>query len=146
MEDLDVVYVKTTSDGKAFINADNGDLLVNEHYLPVVADKRTKQHLGLFSVVYFFSTLHNLLAQELREKCYNLPGSVVFQKARAINIALYQRIFYDYILGVFVGDDKVEEHQLSSYFDTFDDYQEPEILSEYACAAGRACHKFTPGK
>lgn len=71
---------------------------------------------------------------------------MVFQKARAINIALYQRMFYDYMLGVLVGDKNVEEHELSSYFESFNEYQEPEILSEYSCAAGRACHRFTPGK
>lgn len=123
--------------GKTFINSENGDILLNEYHLPVVADHRSQQHFGLYTISYFFSRLHNLIADELRRNCQTLPGFTVFQKARAINIALYQRIFYDYILADLIGDDKVVENELSSYFETFDENQEPEILSEYGCAAGR---------
>lgn len=112
----------------------------------MVADQRSNQHFGLYTASYFFSRVHNLVADELRKRCPSLPGFSVFQQARAINIAFYQHILYDYLLADLVGEDKVEEYRLSSYFDTFDEYQEPEVLSEYACAAGRACHKFTPGK
>ncbi|XP_063703741.1 chorion peroxidase-like [Culicoides brevitarsis] len=144
VDDLDQVYVRTTSHGREFLNADNGDHLFTEHGLPVVGDERSTQHLGLYSILYFYSKLHNLIAEDLRRKCHKLEGYEVFQKARALNIALHQRYFYDEVVAAFIGSDAVKEHQLSSEFDTFDEFQEAEILSEYACAAGRAAHNFVP--
>lgn len=132
--------------GREFLNSDNGDVLMNEYGTPVIADHRSMQHLGLFTMSYFFSRLHNLIAEEVRHACSHLSGYDVFQTARSINIAMYQHLFYDRVLGAFIGDAKVEESQLNSDYDTFDEYQEPEMLSEYACAAGRVFHKFVPGK
>uniref|UniRef100_A0A336MLW0 CSON001195 protein n=1 Tax=Culicoides sonorensis TaxID=179676 RepID=A0A336MLW0_CULSO len=145
VEDLDSIYVTRTEAGeRAYMNAENGDLLMNEYNLPVIGDPRSAQHLGLFSVAYFFTRVHNLVAEELRNKCARRPGFQVFQQARSVVIAMYQHLFYDYLLADVLSEEKVAEYGLSSYYDTFNPKLEPEILNEYACAAGRAFHKFTP--
>lgn len=141
--DLDNIYERNTYPARAFIEAADGDILLDHHGVPIIADERSRQHIGIVAANYFFTKLHNLIANEIRCK-FASTGSEVFRIARSINIAIYQHIFYDYVLSSLIGESEVLENQLHSDEDTFDEFQDPEILSEYACAAGRACHKFIP--
>lgn len=135
------------SDGSSeFLKARDGLLPLDADGFPIIADERSETHTGLIVVHYFFVFLHNIFAAALKKTCVGLSDELIWEKAKQINIAVYQRTLYDGILPSLFGFKFSNNRDLRTTTDSFNAKTVPQAMAEYASAGGRAQHEFIPGK
>jgi peroxidase len=81
---------------------------------------------------------HNNLADKLAVLNRHWDGNQVFNEARRINIAIYQKIVYSEWLPAFLGVQYAKRYENSSYDSNLD----PSTLNEFSSAAFRFMHSF----
>lgn len=119
--DLSTVYgsdvdrnraLRTLSDGKLktstgdFLPLNVGGLINQPNTSPqffVAGDIRCNEHPVLTTVHTIFLREHNLIADDLKTEFPSWTDEELFQNARAINIAQFQRIVYDEFIPAFTG-------------------------------------------
>ena len=70
----------------------------NEKGCFLAGDARVNENIGLVSMHTLWVRQHNIVADELREQNPNWDGDKVFNEARKINGAIFQKIvYYDYL-------------------------------------------------
>ena len=81
---------------------------------------------------------HNNLADKLAVINTHWDGNQVFNEARKINIAIYQKIIYDEWLPLFLGEKIAQKFENVSY----DENVDASTTSEFSSAAFRYMHSF----
>lgn len=102
---------------------------------------QNSQHSIVALLAEIFSRMHDLIVDELVQLSPNLSDDDLFLIARQINVAMYQQVFYNDILGTNVGTDN---DLVNSYEDTFDPTLSPQAFLEYYSACGRFLHILSP--
>lgn len=150
--DLDAVYgaskkrsdfLRTGRDGMMDVSA--GDLLplntAQFNNAPnsttkaffVAGDHRVNEHPVLTSLHTLFVREHNSLAQELKRKFPTLSDGQLFETARKINIAQFQKIVYQDWYPTVTGTDLPR-------YTGFNDNVDPTVSVEFSTAAFRVGH------
>lgn len=115
-------------------------------------DNRMNINTALTSVNVLFLRQHNLIAKVLKNqsKSTNLTDDLLFQKARRINIALYQHIIYNEWLPLVIGPNLMTKFNLKPLLNgSFNSYSSVifnQIINEFATAAFRFAHNMVPNK
>lgn len=143
--DLDLLY-ETIEDGKVKnLKGRDGKIPVGPDGRPIIADPRSKTTSALLVIHLLFINVHNHIVDELQRECRGLTSDELWERAKQINIALYQQMTYNEILSAMIGDNNARNASLGTQ-DPMEDGLVPVVISEYANAAGRQCHEFITGK
>lgn len=120
-------------------------LPVDEDGFPQIEDPRSKTHSGLQVVHYMFANLHNLFVSALKAACAGFTDDELWERARQITLACYQRMTYDEIVPAFTGDRSAALSNLSTRAAMLTNVV-PQVLNEYASGCGRQSHEFITSK
>lgn len=128
--DLSVVYGNSVNDSKNMRDPRTSALLVSSSkkseqqdidgpYIPhdvkgfkMVGDKRANQSpmLSILHIVFF--RLHNKLVRSLHKLNRHWSNERLFQEARRINIAIYQRIVFKEFLPILIGQQALKQFNI----------------------------------
>lgn len=115
-------------------------------------DVRANQNTGLSVLQIVYMREHNRLADGLRAVNPFWTDEQLFQEARRINIAAYQRIIYEEWLPLMLGADHMCENGLcggvpdaDGYVNAYDAAVEPCALNDHSTAAFRYFHSQVEG-
>ena len=112
------------------------------HNAFVSGDRRNVENIGVFSLHNLFLREHNRLAKLLDDG--TLTDEEVFQRARATNIAAYQRIVYNQWLPIVLGHSLHTKYQIHTNHYHYDSEIDPRINTAFANAAMRFGHSTIP--
>lgn len=101
-------------------------------------DERVNQTPFIAILHSLFVRNHNQLADKLAIVNRHWDEETLFQEARKINIAVYQKVIYDEWLPVFLGNKSSLNFQNVSYNPQID----PSTTNEFAAGAFRFLHSF----
>jgi hypothetical protein len=119
-------------DVKNILPIDNGEYFSG--------DDRATQNPFLTIFHSLFTRNHNNIAEKLGALNRHWSDEKLFQKARKINIGIYQKIIYEEFLETFLGKEACEKFKDSEYeIDV-----EGSTLNEFSSAAFRIFHSFIP--
>lgn len=124
----------------------NGGRLKNNHrnILPdenrnyFTGDDRVNQTPLLAMWHSIFVRNHNLLADGLAVLNTHWDEEIIFQEARRINIALYQKIVYEEWLKIFLGGEACKKFENVNY----DENVDASTTNDFAAGAFRFLHSF----
>ena len=114
-------------------------------------DNRMNLNTAITSVSVLFLRQHNFIAQLLKNQ-NNVTATwnddTLFQKARRINIALYQHIVFNEWLPLVIGPNLTASYNLKPLLNgTFSGYSSTvfvQIINEFSAAAFRFAHNMVP--
>jgi len=109
--------------------ADPYDLVLSTEW--VSGDLRALLDMPLTTMHTLFMREHNRIAQAIKTAEPNVNGDVVFARAKAVNIAEYQRVVYEQYLVPLLGNNSLPTYQ------GYNASLSPYIAMEYAQAIGR---------
>ncbi|KAI5698797.1 hypothetical protein M8J76_006187 [Diaphorina citri] len=113
-------------------------------------DPRVNQHLDLAAMETVFVKFHNAVAEKLVaiNPSWVANDEILFQESRRIVIGVFQHIIYNEWLPLFIGVDTVKALNLtpatSGFASGYDPKVNPSSLADFAGAAFRTLHSFTP--
>ncbi|XP_026681906.1 chorion peroxidase-like [Diaphorina citri] len=113
-------------------------------------DPRVNQHLDLAAMETVFVKFHNAVADKLVaiNPSWVANDEILFQESRRIVIGVFQHIIYNEWLPLFIGVDTVKALNLtpatSGFASGYDPKVNPSSLADFAGAAFRTLHSFTP--
>ncbi|XP_045126950.1 chorion peroxidase-like isoform X1 [Portunus trituberculatus] len=114
----------------------------------LTGDDRANEHLGLvvLHVVYFRE--HNRIARSLASINPHWNDERIFQEARKINIAQYQKMVYHEFLPLLLGRQRAKQmgfnNQTEGYYEGYDANTDPSLMEEFTSAAFRVGHAMIP--
>jgi len=117
-------------------------MLGNTEYHVVGGDHRMNNNINLAMFYLLFTREHNLVCDELMKENFlwkllpNVFDEVIFQKARSIVIAKYQKIVYEQYLPALLGD---QMDHLGNY-DGYNIFTDPSTMTSFSSAASRYGH------
>lgn len=132
--------VRGFNGGRMKVNLKNVLPIKNGTYFS--GDDRVTQNPFLAIWHSIFLRNHNLLADKLANVNRHWDGERIFQEARKINIAIYQKIVYREWLPVFMGDKICTKFDNVSYNPDTD----PSTTNEFSAASFRFLHSFVDSK
>ncbi|KAH9363570.1 hypothetical protein HPB48_021149 [Haemaphysalis longicornis] len=124
-------------------NADNCSLLSESMKCSWTGDLRAQQNIGLLSVQTLWLREHNRIAKNLSEINPHWDDERLFQTARRIVEARYQHIVFKEYLPKMIGQENMQEFNLTPLEDGFTTYNEsvnPTLTNEFSAAAFRFGH------
>lgn len=131
-----VAKVRSFNGGRLKTNLRNVLPLENGNYFS--GDDRVNQTPFIAVLHSLFVRNHNHLADKLANLNRHWNEEKLFQEARKINIAVYQKVIYDEWLPVFLGNKSSLKFQNVSYNPQID----PSTTNEFAAGAFRFLHSF----
>jgi len=109
--------------------ADPYDSVVSTQW--VSGDLRVLENIPLTSMHTLFMREHNRIAQAIKSREPNVDGNTVFARAKAVNIAEYQRVVYEQYMVPLLGNNSLPPYK------GYNASLSPFISMEYAQAIGR---------
>ncbi|XP_033126797.1 lactoperoxidase-like [Anneissia japonica] len=113
-------------------------------------DLRTSEQPGLTAMHTIFMRQHNSLARTLKHINRHWKDNKVFQEARSINSAIWQRIIYKEFLPVIVGQQAMVEYNLAvmndGFFFGYSGEVNPSTSNVFSHAAFRFGHSLIPSQ
>jgi hypothetical protein len=115
-------------------------------------DGRLNQSPHLTAIHIMFIREHNRVADELRKLNPNWNDEKLFEEARKICIAEYQKIVYYEWLPLVLGENAMRQAGLiygdseESFIDDFEEDVNPGVINEYTTAAFRIFHTLIEGQ
>ncbi|GFO22804.1 peroxidasin-like [Plakobranchus ocellatus] len=113
----------------------------------LAGDERVNEHPGLTAIHTLFMRKHNLIAHRMRTLVPWMPDEMVFQKTRAIVVAITQKIMYNDWLPIILGRETVTRAGIYSPPNTrsyFDESFDPSIFQAFSTAVFRFGHTLIP--
>ncbi|XP_077288383.1 peroxidase-like isoform X2 [Arctopsyche grandis] len=121
----------------------------NENVCYKTGDSRSNQNPQLAITQIMFVREHNRIADELSKLNPHWNDERIFQEARRISIAAYQRISYYEWLPIFMGRrnllDKLIIYETPGFVNDYDSKVLPSVTNEHAHAAYRFFHTHIMG-
>ncbi|KAL4142192.1 hypothetical protein QTP88_004701 [Uroleucon formosanum] len=116
---------------KSFLNYDTGD------------PNNGNQNLGITSMQTLFLRFHNYVALKLSSLNPFWSDEIIYQESRRIVIATIQRVIYEDLLPIIIGDDFQELYGLNQP-NIYDPNINPSTSQEFSTAAYRVLHAIIP--
>jgi peroxidase len=145
--DLSQIYASDFEQMKKVRSFNGGRLKVDiKNILPMEngkyfsGDHRAMQTPFLAIIHSLFVRNHNNIADKLGALNRHWSEERLFQEARKINVAIYQKIIYEEWLELFVGSENADQLKLTEY----DINADATTLNEFSTAAFRIFHAFLP--
>lgn len=140
--DLSHMYEKMNTKTRQMqtIQGPGGKLLKDKLGFCVIPLIHNNQHSLISLIVFVFCNMHDLLVDELRVHNAKLTNDEAFNLARQINVAMYQNMWYNEILPLYIG---TSNSLVNSLEDTFNSNITPQIFLEFFSAAWRFPHILT---
>ncbi|XP_071944046.1 uncharacterized protein [Antedon mediterranea] len=111
-------------------------------------DLRTSEQPGLVAMHTIFMRQHNAFAKILYDINPQWKGDVVFEEARKINYAIWQRIIYNEFLPIIIGREAMLKYDLTvlndGFFLGYSAKVDPSAVNVFSHAAFRFGHSLIP--
>ncbi|CAG9807531.1 unnamed protein product [Chironomus riparius] len=147
--DLSVIYGSSHKQMTMVRSFNGGRLKMNpSNVLPVEngtfysGDDRATQTQFLTVVHSLFIRNHNNLSDKLAGMNPDWNDEKLFQEARKLNIAIYQKIIYEEWLPILLGKDMVRLLEFTAY----NEHADASTLNEFSNSVFRVFHSFIPSE
>lgn len=139
------LYPKNECKVKDYIAA-GGKIKAAFGKFPYIADPRAYQTPLLTCITELFALLHNIIADNIKNYQSTLTDYEIFQKARLVNIYVYQYFYDNFVLPAILGKEYSNYQGITSAASCYDPKLDPTPLTEFSAAAGRYLHTYIPNK
>ncbi len=106
-------------------------------------DSRVNENMILACIFTLWVREHNRLVSEMKKLNPQWSGDTLYEEARRLLIAIYQKITYEDYLVIILGKNQIKKHKLQSskgHYTKYDSKINPQLRNEISTSAGRFGH------